>query len=67
MFGGLGFPLGVTLSADGSCDCEGGLLSIQFKNICEAGTIEYTSNVNLFNIARISTESWIDLMFVELS
>ena len=36
------------------------------KNIGEACTGEYSGNINIFSIARILAESWIDLTFVLL-
>ena len=33
-----GFTLGVMIYDDWSCDCDGGSLSIPYKNIGEAGT-----------------------------
>ena len=62
---GLAFPLCVKLSADESCDNDGGSLALLYRNIGEAGTRECTRNANIFSIAVISSESWIDMMFVK--
>ena len=45
---GLGNPLGVTLSADESCDVDGGSLASPYKKIDVAGTVECTSDANMF-------------------
>ena len=42
-----------------------GVTCSPYKNICGAGTVECTSNANIFSIAQISDESWIDPMFFE--
>ena len=62
---GLGIPLGVTLSVDESCDVDGGSFAIQYKNIGELDTVEFTFNANIFSIAQILPESWIDPIFFE--
>ena len=53
--------------SDKSCDRDGGSLVLPYKNIGEACTGECTGNVNIFSIAKILVESWIDQMFVESS
>ena len=63
--------LGVTLSDDNSCDSEVWSVAIS-KKLSKTGTGEgvctnCTNDVNIFSIAQISAESWIDLVFVESS
>ena len=61
---GVGFYLGVTLSADESCGGDGGSLSAPYvKNIYGAGT----GYDNIFSIAKILAELLIDPMFVKSS
>ena len=60
---GLGFPLGVTISADESCNGNRVSLALTYKNIGEAFTGECTGNASIFSIAQILVESWIDPMF----
>ena len=62
----LGFALGIKLSADESCDGDRGSLAFPNENIGEVCTRESTSDSNIFSIAWIKAESWIDLMLVEL-
>ena len=67
---GGGFTLGVTLSSDESCDGDGRSLALPYNNIGEAGTggsvcTKCTGDVNIFSIAQILVESWIDTVFVE--
>ena len=50
---GLVFPLGISLSADESCDGDRGLLALPYKNIGEACTRESTGNSNIFSVALI--------------
>ena len=64
---GLGIPVGVTLSYNESCNNDGGSLALPCENIGEVGTRECTGNFNIFSIAKIFAESWIDTMFVELA
>ena len=61
----LGITLGVTLSDDESCDGYRGSLALGYENIGEADTGECTGAENIFSIARILDESFIDPMFVE--
>ena len=58
--------------ADESCDGIVGSLALPYLNIGEAGTIggvctTYTGDTNIFYIARILSESWIDLIFIKLA
>ena len=63
---GLGFSLSVTISSGESCGGNGGSLSLPLVNIGDACITEFTGYANTFSISRMSYESWIDTMFVEL-
>ena len=69
---GVGFPLDFPLYAYESCDGDGGTTAVPRKNTGEAGTGEgvrtkCTSDDNIFSIAQILSESYIDPMFVVLA
>ena len=53
------------LSADESCGGDRGSIAFPYKNLDEAGTGECTRDDNIFSIAQILVESWIDPMFIE--
>ena len=63
---GIGINLGVTLYYDESWDSDGGSCTLPYKNIGEADTRECTGDANIFSMAQILAESWIDTVFVEL-
>ena len=66
---GLVFTLGFTLNDDESCDGNRGSLALPCQNIGEACTRACTGactgDANIFYIAKIFSESWIDPMFVK--
>ena len=57
----------VMLSSDESCDSDRGSLELPKVIIGESYTRECTVNANIFSIAKISAESWIYPMFVDLA
>ena len=64
---GLGFTLGVMVSANESCGGEGVSLATPYVNIGNECTGECYENANIFSIAQFLAESWMDSMFVESS
>ena len=64
---GLEITLGVTLSSNESYSGERGSLAFPSVNFGEAYTNECTGDANIFSVAIIPSESFIDTMFVELS
>ena len=67
LLSGLVIPFCVALSDDESYDGDRGSLALTYENIGEASTGECTGYYNVFSIAQILAESWIDTTFVKSS
>ena len=64
---GLIFPLGVTLSTDELFNSDRGSFALPYINVGELCNRECTDDENIFYIAWMLAESWIDPMFIKFA